>query len=942
MLGSHANITQGIYMSKKTINRFGKVSSVAAAVAGALLATNTAVAQQGADDVEVIQVSGIRSSLKASMNDKKEASVVSDGIRAEDLGKFPDLNVAESLQRITGVSIDRSGGEGQAVTIRGFGPQFNTVLVNGRQMASETQGREFAFDSVAAEMIVGADVYKTTTAKMQEGGIGGTINLQTARPFDYQGFTAVGSAKMMRESLSEETSPAFSGLISNTFNDDTLGVLFSISHSERDVQINQIGTAGWRPGQTISNRNDGVLFTNAYIPRNWDQVIDQQERTRTNANLVVQFAPSEDITITFDGMISRFKVDSVVTDLASWFEPDRVGGDAVIDPATGTLLTFSQEIGLAGFGDNPGSGNPASDFVSHTRNSRDISNSAFGLNVDWEISDSLTASFDASQSTAENDRAGKDRFNVVGIINNYTFDSTGGMPTVAHDGFTNGSLPDANRSRLHYNEKGNQPSFEDEITELKVDFRYRAETDVFTGANFGAYMQSREKSAFQIFGSQCAFCGYNEAAPNDVINFRPFTAKNFFPGLIDTFYTYDGDAMVDYLASTGNPIVTSLLNNRYTVEEDITSLYADFTFEAELGDMPVSLNVGARYSQTSIDVGAVQSFISDVIPTSDRTLFQNVFGPATDIVEGSSYATLLPNVNMKFELTDDMILRFAVYDSLTRPTVSQLSPATTFNEPRRQNLTAQGGNPALRPFRSENWDISYEWYYGDTSLFTFAIFNKEVDDFIVTLTGQETFTLSDRADQPDFRCSVANNAECGDPTIVVIDGDSPTEELFGLEEVYTVTRPQNSEAARVTGYEVAVTHVFENGFGITANATVVDSNIELSADTTQSFALEGLGDSQNLVLFYETDTWQARIAYNNREGFLRQLDNGFNGEPINTETFGQVDISASYDVTEDITIFFEGINVTEEELVQTGRFANQTYSIEDNGSRYAIGVRASF
>ena len=129
---------------------------------------------------------------------------------------------------------------------------------------------------------------------------------------------------------------------------------------------------------------------------------------------------------------------------------------------------------------------------------------------------------------------------------------------------------------------------------------------------------------------------------------------------------------------------------------------------------------------------------------------------------------------------------------------------------------------------------------------------------------------------------------------------------------------------------------------VIANATVVDSNVSLGADQTESFALEGLGDSQNLVVFYENDRLQARVAFNNREGFLRRIDNGFNGEPVNTDTFGQWDISASYDITDNFTIFFEGINITEEELVQTGRFANQIYNIEDNGSRFAIGVRGTF
>ncbi|WP_338362922.1 TonB-dependent receptor [uncultured Pseudoalteromonas sp.] len=906
---------------------FNKKTALSIAITGILASGH--VAAQGAEgdtptvdkDVEVIAVTGIRSSLRSSMLDKKASNVVTDGIKAEDLGKFPDLNVAESLQRITGVAIDRSGGEGQAVTIRGFGPQFNTVLVNGRQIATDSAGREFNFDVLAADQITGADIYKSNSATLQEGGIGGTVNVTTARPFDFGGLHVIGSVKGMYESLSEEVSPSASFLVSNTFNDDKLGVLFAITNQQRKLQNNQILTAGWRGGQTISNPQDGVLYDNAYIPRNWDQVVDEQDRERTNASLVLQYAPSDDITITVDGLISKFEVDSTVRDLASWFEPDRVGS-ATIDPETGTLLTFTQEVGLGN-----ASGNPATDFVSHTRNSRDVTNKAYGVNVDWQVNESLKAKLDVSRSTAENDRAGNDRFNVVGIINSYSFDGTGSVPTVQHDGFENGSLPDANLARLHYNEIGNQFTDEDEITEIKADFEYVPDKGPVDRINFGAYRQEREKSSFQIFGSQCQFCGYGTEAPLDAIDFEAYSASNYFPGLIDTFYSYDGDKMLDYLAAQGFPVEPTLQNNRYTINEDITSLYMDFTIGFDLADMPVTVNMGARYSETDIEVAAVQSFISDVIPTSDATLFQNVFGPATDIKEGTSYSNLLPSFNVKLELQDNMILRFAAYDSITRPTMSQLSPATTFNEPRRQNLTASGGNPALKPFQSENWDISYEWYYNDANLFSFAVFSKEVDDFIVTLTGEETYDMTDRTG-PDFACTT-----CTDQTDA---------ELNGSSEIYTVSRPQNGESATVTGYEIGVTHMFENGFGFIANATVVDSDISVGSDTSQTFALEGLGDSQNLVLFYEQDHWQARIAFNNREGFLRLVDNGFNGEPVNVETYGQWDISASYDINENFTIFAEGINITEEELVQTGRFANQIYSVEDNGSRYAFGIRGTF
>lgn len=906
--------------------------AIAISAAVPLTVPSMALAQESAALEEVV-VTGIRSSIKRAQDIKRDASGIVDSIAAEDLGKFPDLNVAESLQRIPGVAIDRSGGEGQAVTVRGLGPQFNNVLLNGRQIATETGGREFSFDVLASEQITGANVYKTGNSALQSGGIGATINVTSARPLTTPGLQVAGSVKAIYETLSEETSPAVSLLLSNTFADDTFGVGLSYSRQERDVQINRIQTAGWRSGQTISNNRDGVLFENAFIPRNWDQIVDKQERTRENVALVLQYAPSDDLSITLDGFESKFEVDSLVTDLASWFEPDRVG-TGQIDPSTGTLINFSQEIGLS-----QGSGDPASDFVSSTRNSRDSTTDGFGLNIEWAINDRLTANFDASQSNAINDQAGQNRFNVVGIINNYQFDGTSAIPVVTHDEFGNGQLPDISRNRLHYNER-NGVTNEDEITELKADFEYAFDSDLLQEINFGLYSQSRENSRFQIFGSSCPPCGYTREAPIDALNLRPFTAENFFPGLIDQFYTYDGDAYLDFLGTIGFGVNPTLQNNRFNIEEDVASAYVDATFTLSVGEMPLELNLGARYAETDIDVSAVQSFIADVVPTSDLTLFSNRFGPETTFTESSSYDNFLPSLNAKLDINDNMVVRFAAYESLTRATLSELSPATTYNEPRRQNLTAQGGNPALKPFESTNFDLGFEWYYGDSNSFSVAYFNKDIGNFVTTLTAQETFTLSNRSAADGFRCT---DALCA-PGALVAGQDivATTEELNGETEVYTVARPRNGQSAKVDGFEIALTHIFENGFGISANATFVDSNVSLGADTTETFALEGLGDSQNLVLFYENEVMQARIAYNNREAFLRQIDNGFNGEPVNTEEFGQIDISASYDINDTLTVFFEGINVTEEELVQNGRFANQTYNIEDNGARYAIGLRGKW
>ena len=300
------------------------------AIGGAGNAMAQADALEDNGVLEEVVVTGIRGSLSRARDIKRNATGIVDAISAEDIGKFPDQNVAESLQRVTGVAIDRNGGEGQAITVRGLGPQFNTTLLNGRQIATDSGGREFNFDVLSADMISGASVYKSARANLQEGGIGATVNVTTRRPFDLPGLQVFASAKAGYEGLSEETRPSGTLLISNTFFDDRFGVLLSASHQKRETQINSLGTGGWRSNQTISNRRDGELFTNVYFPRTWNQSVDQQKRTRDNANLVLQFAPNDDLSITLDGYLSRFEVDSLTTTLASWFETNRVGSASVV------------------------------------------------------------------------------------------------------------------------------------------------------------------------------------------------------------------------------------------------------------------------------------------------------------------------------------------------------------------------------------------------------------------------------------------------------------------------------------------------------------------------------------------------------------------------------------------------------------------------------------
>ncbi|CAM4464277.1 TonB-dependent receptor [Alteromonas australica] len=872
------------------------------------------------DQVEVIEVKGFTSSLKASMLDKKASDVVYDGITAEDLGKFPDQNVAESLQRITGVAIDRSGGEGQYITVRGFGPDFNTVLVNGRQIATENQGRAFSFDTLPAELISGAKVYKSPLASMQEGGIGSTVEVTTARPFAFDGFKAVASVKGMYEDISEETTPQLSGLVTNTFLDGKLGVLAAASFQQRKLQTNMLETRYWRPEVSITDRSqldnpdyaDNAQYNGVYVPQNFDQIVDLVDRERTSGNLVVQYAPNDDMTLTLDGLYSKFEVDSDAHSVGHWFSDSNLDDMTFNDNGSLTGVTSTVVDGVGG----------ATDFI-RRRYGRDVEIQAFGANFEWLVNDNLTATIDVSTSTAEDNSGGDNFFTVIGYNNEYSVDYSGTTPTLTVAG-GDSALQDPSLGRMHYNER-NGFDTEDTISEYRADFTWVPDSDnAFYKADFGLYYQDREKTNTRRFASGCdIYCGYTFDFPDELLSV--FTAENYFSGVPNQWLTYDPEAFFDYATSdeavqqiadaTGLDFDTvrdavdatniadpQPSNDSYVVGEEILSAYAQFYFSTEVSEMPLDINFGFRYSQTDTSVDGTSQVVKDLEPIPNDPSDLNVVyetDAGEPVNETNSYSSLLPNVNVKLQLTDDVYLRYAYSQTLTRPMMDDLVPVFNVTVSRPGNLQAQAGNTELEPYKATSWDVSLEWYYDDTSYFSAAAFNKEVEDFI----------SSDTADESLF--------------------------LDSGEYVFSVLRPRNGETLEVDGLELAWLHTLENGFGIQANATIVDSDSE--------FSLPGLGNSQNITVFYEKDAFQARVALNNRETFMQEAVSSLGGtEPRFTETYTQVDMSVSYDVNETFTVFFEGINITDEELTRRGRLSEHFVQQVADGSRYAVGVRASF
>ena len=932
--------------------------SLAILASTALLKNITEQNISAENEVEKITITGIRGALGRAVDTKYNADGIVDSISAEDIGKFPDTNLAESLQRITGVSIDRSGGEGQKITVRGFGPQFNTVLVNGRQQASEDAGRDFSFDTLAAEMVNNLDVHKTAKATLQSGGIGSTINLQTAKPFAINGFKLAGSIKAIYDGNSEQKSPQASLFVSNTFNDDSFGVLFALSYLERETRLNRAQSVGWRENSSFTRgtplTEKGQFYTgNIFIPQNFDSLVTTEKRERINGHLVLQYAPIDNMIVTLDTLYSDFDIRSDTTSYGHWFTSDNV--ENILVDTNGTVTEMYQEVGLA------------TDF--HAKKADRLTDSlSFGLNLDLDINDNLTMQFDVSNSAAKreanNGRGGN--LALLGYANRVQWNLDNNiLPYYSNFVLANDTIYSGQQEGEGVNQDPSQPGFvpaegvadylntansgahvmiresneiENIVTQYKWDNVWLANKGYgFAEARFGIMYSSETKTVNTWnntdSGIHCTYCNY-QAFP-DVSTFpqEVFDAGSDFLSDVSgsgrtpsRWLSFDGEALFDFLGNVANVDFDAVkTNNSFEVREKTGSLYLELGFEAEIIETPLYITAGFRYESTRVSVGATQANV-EVLTILDATEMLPSYGPASAFTQGSRYHEILPNVSVKLEVTNELIARVAASRTLSHPILSSLRPITTLDTTRQGNLQSSSGNTALIPFSSDNLDLSLEWYYDDASYISGGYFRKYIGNFITSVKKDETFITSDG--------SLLMDPSTGTDVSAPDSADQVA--------VFTNTSPSNGEAAMVEGWEFAAQHTFESGYGLITNATIVASDAELdNTDITQVFALTGLSDSINLIAFYERGPFEGRLAYNWRDTFLQSLTQTGGDGVTYVEEYFQWDASASYDVTDKITIFVEGINLTEQYTHSRGRFSNQLLDIVDSGRRISIGVRGN-
>lgn len=924
-------------------------------------------------DWEQVVVVGLIQSLQRNLDIKRSAAGLVDAVTNEDIGNFPDGDIAAAIQRIPGVTISRgsstiggvptSTGTATEVTVRGFGPSFNEVLFDGRKVSSGA-GRAFDFSAIGAEFISEIDVMKTPDAALSAGAIGATIDVKFPTPFDHKGLTMAASVAGALSPEEGNATPHVSALFSDTFAGDTIGVLLDAAYSQDRTRANHVDNQGWEgtriSAAQLAGTGPGASTTNtinAWYSQDYGIYQETTEEVRTGGRAVLQWQPSDALLVTVNDNYSRDTLHALQYGFSVWFNSTTLRN--VVQNGNGTITSFTQP-------------NSPTDFQSQVNGSV-LQNNDVGLNVKWHTSDRVSLELDYDHSQAWLNPGGK--------LASLDADVGYGPST---PGGTNGSdigliLPSDRAlpypvnygpggSSVLFTDNGilgshvlpiSSPQRFDRVQQFKLQASWLAMDDVRLVAGYQYVGDHDDAQSHDDLnnGQWQAYAGYGPASNNNgnhgvalpqTLFTGSFGTRDFIGGfggaalLPARILQFNAYTVLNYLQSLGNPQTAPLVGYNYSccassftgtytlstvigsysqVKENTNAGYVNLTGDWLVGGMPLKLNAGLRVEHTEVtSVGIGQQPTALTVQASDHTAEAVSFGPATVIIASNSYSNVLPNLDLTLQVRDDLQLRFDASRTLTRPTLNLITPVLTVQSTQRTgSLVATAGNPNLLPYKSDNLDLGAAWYYRTNSYVYVDFFNKQVSDFIVA-------------------------GETQQPLNGVID---PT---TGLPGIFSVSSNVNGPAADIYGVELAVQHVFGNsGFGVQANATFVNTNkpYDPANLSVSGFAVTGLADSANLIAFYDKGGFQFRMAVNWRDKYLdhfgqRQNNSLFGAEPTFVNVSTQLDANVNYALTSQLGVYISALNLNGATYSTHGRYPEQLLDVVDYGRRFALGFRFKY
>lgn len=952
---------------------------------------------------EEVLVSGIRGSLLRGLELKYQSQDILEALSEEEIGKFPDTNLSEALQRLSGVTISYDNNEGNKVNVRGFDANFNLVTLNGRQMPSAdlkegvaAGSRAFNFADLAAENIAAVEVFKTSSADRPTGGIGSVINIKTSKPLSIDDATYSFGVKAVNDtslaSGDRSITPEFSGLASRHFLDDTLGLLVSGSYQARDSRSETV-TMEWSKSLEFFNdpaELEGLFDPNEdyWYPSNQNVSVAHHQRERINAQLVFQFQPNDKFLLSSDFTFSMLDQYIERTDFS--IETNRILDVNQPFEMRGATVVRATEVG--GF-------YQFSRAISDTRHRND----SLGFNLQYDVSDRLLIEFDAHHSVSKlipqgrgNDvNIRKDAQNIVG----QTLDATLEIPSIIYTFYDS---IDANGQYVGvrdyvtiedfiYTNEANAiwATLTSTIDQAKVDVEWNDDDMfLFKGTHAGVMFSShstRSKRGDTLFIDPFSGFSSSPVEPDPALYqqrdgsslFNEFSG-NFSGGA--AYYDFDIGALADEIARRVEGLdpedwlppretlsmdwanfqgPKNYLVSDSEINEDSSSAYLELLFGFDFKAVSVDVVLGQRYEKT--DFHAIsRNFVPIDIAWRGAFAYEFVFSDSPIPYENTfDYDVMLPSISFRSEWWESLVVRLHSSKSISRFDMDLITTERLiYSLASPEQGRAYEGSSTIIPYESENLDAALEWYYGEGNSISLSWFSKSVDGFPASireeknLFGIRNVFEGDRANAIRDEL-IANGMEPSPENVfnLMIERHPPEDSRLGIRSnetdplySWTVFSVENAEDATIDGYEVAVQQLIgSTGFGVFANYTHVDSSVDFNfgAASVES-SIPASGEFLNFVGFYENDQWQFRVAYHWNDEYPT-VKNSFSGVvPIYTEAYGQVDALLSYRWNDHYVISLEGINITNEtqRLYNTER--ERLYSAQQFGPRYQLGFRANF
>lgn len=933
-MADYSNINKSTELSRK----FNRSVLFLALMAACNVAYADQKDNQNNDDFEVIEVRGIRSSTAENLAIKRLSNATVDAITAEDIGKFPDKNVADSLQRVSGVLIDRDGGEGSRVSIRGTSPDWTLTQLNGNYIASSGAGvptRSFNYTLLPSSMISSVEVFKSAEARIDEGGIGGTVILHTRKPLDMEANSGALSLEATYDDVSEDTQPQVNVLYSWKNDESNFGVLAGFTRQDKTVTTITNNASHWRfhsdtvegaERPAIVDQATGEVYNNVWAPRAMSAGNSIEDRTRDGYQVAIQWMPTDklDLNLNYFGAKLDYDSSSQSVLFAEWNDNHNPYYGVVLDGDT-VVAYGNADNGLLNdnnWGDADVNNGVAvrRGLLSPQLTGRERIGGSKSDSFDFEAKyygDIFTATFKIGHTEAEGGTSRETYANIdarQGSVNSWLWSTVGGKPS-----YEVSTDLASDKQAYQYYDWFDSYSSENKDTEdyAQADLQFDIDTGIFTTFFVGAKYRNHEikgiKNDFRWddgIADNGGYRGYlsgNEWFHNP--DFHPDPETLVSNTVVDNsagntgafnFLAFDFAALDSYLRNNFTQTVVPSLAGTYTLEENIWSVYAQSNFQWQ----DFRGNLGVRYVNTDLSTLTYD----DVIGQDNNDTTPNE--------RSSDDGELLPSFNLAWDANEDVVVRFAAARTMSRVSYSDLSQAESYGPPVNINSpdswtgrgTGTSVNTGLDPMISDQFDLGIEWYYGEGSALGATYFTKDIANLPISAV---------EIVQREHDC-------CNGPI-----------------EVEMNTKVGGGDA-QSQGVELFFQHSFESGFGVLANYTFTDTSTSQVSTNGQKTDAEIPGTAKhqyNLSVYFENDDFSVRASYNWKDDRANGIHQGYN---LYTKDYGQLDVNAAYSLTEQLSLTASVVNLTEEVeegyWKQSNRFTYNQYS----GRRFYLGANYSF